>query len=137
MTVSQDRRQHGLMQLTLFSGVPIGDKSCQRSAQDISGRAAEHSQGNFVAASDFAVQVGGQDGNPGAQAGIDSSPTQRFGAGTACVGTGSRRRLRMRIEIGRWHSARLELILTQRTDVAETMPPGMITKVTGYLRKTE
>ena len=115
--------------MKLRGAVLTRDKRWQGSAQNICGGAAEDLQRCFVAAGDFAVKIGGEDCDSHGRAGLGRSCMQGFGAGTAW--TDAPWRLRLRIEIHWWHPARLELILTQRADVAGSMKLQMITKVIG------
>lgn len=121
MPVAQNGGEHGFLQLALPGIVVTVEESCQPSTQRFRWVTAEDFQGSFVATRNVALEVSGKNCDSFAWAGIGSIRTQRFRSATACTMARARRRLRLRIEVYRWHSAGLELILTQGTGIARSM----------------
>lgn len=111
LTIFQHRSQNVLLEM-LGSALAC-DESHQRSAQNVGRSAAEYLQGGIVATGEVAFKVGRKDRNPVGCAGIGGS-RRRCQGNTARVESGAGWCLRLRIEVYRWHPARLDLILTQR-----------------------
>lgn len=88
------------------------DECRQCPAQDFRWSASKDLQGSSVTAGDVAFKVDGQDGDSSDGAAIESSRTRCFRNRSSGALAGARWRLRPRIEIYRWHSEGLELILT-------------------------
>jgi len=135
----EHRAQDGLLETLRFAGAFTREKCRNGSAKDFRRIAIEPRQSAFIASGDVALKIGMQDHDI---SGIIDASRERAGycargtsraAGRACYWN-------LRIAIGCCHSARLELILTQRTSSAGNMQRRRITKViaslpTGYRRR--
>ena len=116
-----------MLQLSLRYDSAIEKKICQRPTDHSCKGAVENPERICIAAGDVAFKIGGEDKDSGSSAGIRGERTRcRNGLDYAaarvyrCL---SPRIKWLRIEIYGRHPARLELILTQRTEIAGSMQP--------------